>query len=103
MLGRLQAADLDGDGRPDVVAAVPGGSPTPALVFTNLNGQLLPGVPVGDASAGATDVAVGDLNGDGQLDIVTAHINDERLGVFFNTGHAFGSRSVTGWRAARAR
>ena len=66
-----RAVDLDGDGDPDVLAALP---TSDAVVWYPNEGQGSMGAPVtvGEGVLGASDVAAGDLNGDGVTDVVVA-------------------------------
>ncbi len=75
----LAVADLDRDGRPDVIAGSRG--TRQSLVFTLLNtGVTGPGTPVSHEAASAlVDLAVADLDGDGWPDVVTAHDDGIRL------------------------
>jgi hypothetical protein len=63
-----------------------------------------------EASVGPTAVAVGDFNGDGNLDLVTANVNNNTVSVLFGRGdgtfqapvnYAVGANPVRAWRSAR--
>lgn len=73
----VAAADVTGDGTPDIVTgAGPGGGPH-VRVFNGLTGQLAAG-PIGEFFAyapsffGGVRVAAGDTNKDGKADVITA-------------------------------
>jgi uncharacterized protein (TIGR03118 family) len=68
----VAVGDVNGDGIPDIVTgAGPGGGPH-VKVFSGVDGSLLDSFFAYDAKfAGGVRVAVGDLNGDGQADIIT--------------------------------
>ena len=63
--------DVTGDGKPDVVFAIIGGTNTIEVVpNTSTVGSISFGTSVGYTGLGATDVAIGDVNNDGKSDIV---------------------------------
>ena len=65
-------ADLNGDGRGELISATPGLTPSAALLFVGpVNGpqvQVDPAFP-GGAACGLSSIATGDLDGDGRIDI----------------------------------
>ncbi|RYU76723.1 beta strand repeat-containing protein, partial [Hymenobacter persicinus] len=77
--------DVNGDGRPDIVAGNindntvgvllnPGNGTFPSAAITYSTG-----------GAGPVNVSLGDVNGDGRLDIVAAHQNGGTVGVLLNS------------------
>jgi hypothetical protein len=69
---QLAVADVNGDGRPDVVVTSPMGSSVSVLLnsggtFGAVQSYAVAGVPAA--------VAIGDVSGDGKADIVTANAN----------------------------
>ena len=81
----LLAGDFNGDGRPDVVAILPGVSmqeivPDSQLFFYKGNGDgtfQSPSAGIDLHIAGAVHAATGDFNGDGHLDIAVSAIGNE--------------------------
>lgn len=90
------AADINGDGKPDLVATDTGVGGVDVMVNTSTAGNLsfanfvyLPGDPV------ITSVAVGDLNDDGLADIVAVNEYDSTISVYINTTPVVGSQNVS--------
>ena len=78
---QLAAADMDGDGKVDLIAASE--SSGIYLLYGNGDGTFKPAVLV--ASGGYYALATGDLNGDGNLDIVAVSSSD-LVQAWFSSG-----------------
>lgn len=83
-------ADIDGDGNPDIVTANNGLLASPVAIFQNpgITGDIdtnsfLPRVDFAGNSLADT-LAVGDLDGDGKLDIVVGSISGQTVSVYRN-------------------
>ena len=66
---RQVAADLDGDGRLDLVVGDPG---NPAVIWLNTGGSAFAAVPI-DLPCDGDPVAVDDVDGDGRRDVVVVN------------------------------
>ncbi|WP_126546886.1 FG-GAP-like repeat-containing protein [Hymenobacter amundsenii] len=83
---KLVQADLNNDGRPDVVTVNRSSGPTPGTVSVLLrqaDGQLFAATTYA-VGMEAEDLVLLDVNGDGQLDVVTANRRDASLSVLLN-------------------
>jgi hypothetical protein len=98
-VSRALLADVNGDGKPDVVTAGEVNSSAAVAVLLNTTPAgagtvtlaALQSFPVNHATA---DIAVSDLNGDGKPDFVTTGTNPNSINVLLNTTPA-GSSTVT--------
>ena len=85
----LRLGDLDGDGKLDLVAEDLRDDVVSVLRNTSTSGALSFEAKA-DFSVGNAPVAVeiGDLDGDGKLDLVAASFNDDKVSVLHNTSSA---------------
>lgn len=65
----IKAADVNGDGKPDVVI---GGNDSAVILYGKGDGTFQAPVPLSGDGYSLVDVAVGDFNGDGREDVVCA-------------------------------
>src|SRR5579872_4072374 len=84
----VSVADLDGDGKPDVIVADWGANMISVFRNISTNGSLTPGsfAPRVDFAVGNTPyfMEVADLDGDGKPDLVVANWGDSTISVFRN-------------------
>jgi hypothetical protein len=81
----VAVADLNGDGRPDIITADAGGNAVWVLPNTG-NGNF--GNPYAfTAGSGPVSVAAGDFNGDGSIDVAAANSGSNNVSVLLNNGY----------------
>ena len=68
--------DVNGDGKADVLVANSMNPATVSVLLGNGDGTLQAPVPYNAGGIGATGLAIGDVNGDGKLDLVVSNYKD---------------------------
>jgi hypothetical protein len=84
--GGVPVADMNGDGDPDVVQLQTIYGPPTVRVWPGQGDGTLGAAQTYSAAAGATGIALGDLNGDGHPDVVTANGTANTISVFLGSG-----------------
>ena len=95
----IAAGDANGDGRDEIVEGLDAGCCTTLHVLDATNGNDLSGFyPYGSNSQVGARVAAGDLNGDGEADVIAVPLGSTRISAYrlsggtpFRTIDAFGS------------
>jgi hypothetical protein len=87
--GSVAIADLNGDGRLDLALAnfntAPGSAGTVTVLFGQVGGGFTRlNLPTGGANA--SSVAIGDLNGDGKLDLAVTYAGSNTVSVLLGNG-----------------
>ncbi len=80
----VYAADLDGDGDQDVLSASSSDDKIAWYENEDGNGAFGAQITITKAAKGATDVVAGDIDGDGDLDIVSASTFDDKIAWYEN-------------------
>jgi FG-GAP-like repeat/Cep192 domain 4/Abnormal spindle-like microcephaly-assoc'd, ASPM-SPD-2-Hydin len=86
--GAITTADVNSDGKPDLLflTQLPSGFNQFTVMLGNGDGTFQPPANYGSFSIDATDIAVGDFNGDRKPDVAVADFRGEAVDVLLNTG-----------------
>ena len=93
---QVVSADVNGDGRPDLLVAVTfsNGFGAAGVLLGNGDGTFQPVVTYNSGGGGADAIAVADVNGDGKLDLALANAYSNNLGVLLGKGDGTFQRVV---------
>jgi photosystem II stability/assembly factor-like uncharacterized protein len=85
----MKVADIDGDNRPDILAAVNSGDEVSVFRNTSVPGTISFALKA-DFAAGdwPTTLTVGDMDGDGKTDVAVANVNGNSVTVLHNQSTA---------------
>jgi len=83
--GSIAAADLDGDGKPDLIAVNPSSNSISVIPNTSVAGSIYISTAVNYTTGSEPlAVAIGDLNADGKPEVAVANKSSNDISVFFN-------------------
>ena len=85
-IGNVATGDLNGDGFPDIVAVTSDGSNLIYVLLNDGEGNFTPTGVGFSAGNGASQVALGDFNQDGFLDVAVLNTTDATIGILFGNG-----------------
>ena len=86
----VAAADINGDGKPDLISANSQGNTLVVLTNDGAGGFVLASSPV--VGSGPDSVTAADVNGDGRMDLLCANYNSGTVSVLLNPAfNLFGS------------
>ena len=99
----IVAADVSGDGRPDLIVTGCGGSTgcgSVAVLLANGDGTFRKPLIASSAARGPALVAVGDLNRDQRSDLLVADSESGEVGVLLGSGDGTFRRAPRSWSGA---
>lgn len=94
---RVRVADMNGDGRPDLVILDQNSNSVTILLASGAAGNFVLGGHYLIGATTPTGIAVADFNGDGRPDIATSNTGSNNVSILLNDGAgAFPSATTTG-------
>jgi len=85
-IANIAVGDVNGDGLPDIVAVTGDGSNLIYVLTNNGDGTFKATAATYAAGVGASQVALGDFNKDGRLDIAVLNTADATIGILLGNG-----------------
>ena len=83
----ITVADVNGDGKPDLLTANAGGNGSAGVLLGNGNGTFQAAATFATRGSRPRGIAVADVNGDSQPDILTANSNSTTASVLLGNGN----------------